>query len=212
MTAAKYLILKDHYEKCLADFGDSSKGVDWPNRDDAAIRYRVMAELVRFPEETFSLIDFGCGLSHFYEYLCASSKNKDMDYCGVDISGRFIAASRDKFPHNRYVEADILVDPWLIEEADYLVANGVFTEKLSLSNEEMWEWVKTMIGELFKKCSVGMACNFMSKHVDWEREDLFHLSLDHLTDYVEDELTKIYVVRKDYGLYEYTIYMYKNPI
>jgi hypothetical protein len=49
----------------------------------------------------------------------------------------------------------------------------------------------------------------MSKHVDWEREDLFHLPFDRLTSFLTNRLSRHFVIRHDYGLYEYTTYVYK---
>ena len=50
----------------------------------------------------------------------------------------------------------------------------------------------------------------MSKEVDWERNDLFHVPVNLLTKYICNYLSKDYVIRHDYGLYEYTIYVYKK--
>ena len=50
----------------------------------------------------------------------------------------------------------------------------------------------------------------MSKQVDWERDDLFHLPLDLLADYLTRNLSRHFVIRNDYGLYEYTVYVYHD--
>jgi hypothetical protein len=50
----------------------------------------------------------------------------------------------------------------------------------------------------------------MSKNVEWERDDLFHLSHDLLTDFITKELSRDYIIRADYQLYEYTTYIYKR--
>jgi len=49
----------------------------------------------------------------------------------------------------------------------------------------------------------------MSKHVDWEREDLFHLPFDVLARFLTRMVTRNFVIRNDYGLYEYTTYVYR---
>jgi hypothetical protein len=49
----------------------------------------------------------------------------------------------------------------------------------------------------------------MTKHLDWERPDLFHLPFDATAEFVTKELTRNYVFRSDYGLYEYTTYIYR---
>ena len=49
-----------------------------------------------------------------------------------------------------------------------------------------------------------------SKNVDWERDDLFHLSLDKLSGFLCEKITRNFVIRNDYGLYEYTVYVLKK--
>jgi hypothetical protein len=51
----------------------------------------------------------------------------------------------------------------------------------------------------------------MSKNVEWEREDLFHVSTDRLLLFLTSELSRHVIMRMDYGLFEYTVYVYKQP-
>ena len=43
----KYLSIVSHYENCLAQSGDSHLGVDWPKKEDAETRYRIMLEIIK---------------------------------------------------------------------------------------------------------------------------------------------------------------------
>lgn len=54
-----------------------------------------------------------------------------------------------------------------------------------------------------------MAFNVMSKNVDWEREDLFHMPLDELSAFLTSSISRNFIIRNDYGLYEYTVYVYR---
>jgi hypothetical protein len=88
--------------------------------------------------------------------------------------------------------------------------NGVFTEKRELSFDEMWDYFTQMIIKIYSLCNKGFAFNVMSKHVDWERDDLFHVPLDTLANFLCSKITRDFVIRNDYGLYEYTVYIYKK--
>ena len=88
--------------------------------------------------------------------------------------------------------------------------NGVFTEKRDLEFDAMFEYMQNLLSLVFDKCKYGIAFNLMSKNVDWEREDLFHVSLDLITGFICKNLTRNFVIRNDYGLYEYTVYVYKE--
>lgn len=211
MTRQKtYLSIVSHYESCLEKHGDTYLGVDWPRKDDVNTRYRVMLEVIKpgTPNKLIRLLDFGCGASHLNEYILGSGM-EDIRYAGLDISEKFVQLSRGKFPFNDFYCVDVLDDDVVVPNFDYVVMNGVFTEKNHLPFGEMLAYFKQVVKKVFALADRGLAFNVMSKHVDWEREDLFHLPLDTLADFLTKDLTRNFVIRNDYGLYEYTAYLYK---
>jgi len=59
----------------------------------------------------------------------------------------------------------------------------------------------------------SMAFNVMSKHVDWERDDLFHLPCDDAIAIAREHLgTRHIRILHDYGLYEYSCLISRAPI
>lgn len=209
MTKSNIQPIIMHYESCLARYGDTHLGVDWPNAEDAEKRYDVMLDLVTRPIVGQTLLDFGCGASHLFRKM-QSGEHSCLKYTGLDISNAFCELSRQKYPHNEYLCLDVLANPNKLQCFDYVVMNGVFTEKRELSFVEMLEYFKLLLRTMFAKVRIGIAFNVMSKAVDWERDDLFHLPLDLLQVFLTKELSRHFVIRNDYGLYEYTVYIYKN--
>ena len=212
-SGPKYRLLADHYEQCLARFGDTPRGVDWPNAEDAARRYGVMLDVIpaapATPTTPVTLLDFGCGASHLYEHI-KSRNMSGIQYSGLDISSRFIELSREKFPEITYYCLDVLSAGTQLPGFDYVVINGVFTEKRSMTFDEMWDFMRQLIRKTFSIARRGLAFNVMSTHVDWKRDDLFHLPLDMLADFLVGEVSRSFVLRNDYGLYEYTAYIYSE--
>jgi cyclopropane fatty-acyl-phospholipid synthase-like methyltransferase len=206
----RYKEIAAHYERCFARHGDNHLGVDWPNAGDAQTRYRVMLELIR-PEapDGSSLLDFGCGASHLYEYILQHGLERRVVYSGLDLSPVFVEASRKKFPAVTYYCADVLSGDGGIPQFDYVVMNGVFTEKGPLSQQEMLDYFRRLVACVFAKTRVGMAFNVMSKQVDWERDDLFHLPFDTLADFLTKDVSRHFILRHDYRLYEYTAYVFR---
>lgn len=210
MNVKSYMSIVRHYESCLEEYGDTCKGVDWPNEADAQTRYRVMLEVIKaHPTGPVTLLDFGCGASHLYDYILRQ-RFDHIAYSGLDLSAAFINLSQRKFPSVHYYNLDILDDSASLPEFDYIVMNGVFTEKRELSFEEMLSYFKEIVTRVFNKAKIAIAFNVMSPYVDWEREDLFHLSLDSLAGFLVKELGRDFVIRNDYGLYEYTAYVYRK--
>jgi cyclopropane fatty-acyl-phospholipid synthase-like methyltransferase len=162
------------------------------------------------PNGEYTLLDFGCGAAHLYDFIIKNSY-KNINYSGLDLSEVFINFCRLKYKKNVFICSDILQTPDQIGIYDYIVLNGVFTEKRDLSFENMFDYFKEMVKILFQKTSIGIAFNVMTKHVDWEREDLFHLPFDLLATFLKSEISRNYTIRNDYGLFEYTVYLFKEP-
>lgn len=210
MDDKKYLNIVSHYEACLEVHGDTHRGVDWPRREDADTRYRVMLDVI--PPEArgrqVSLLDFGCGASHLNDYIIARGL-RHIEYAGLDVSEKFVRLSQGKFPSNRYFCLDVLDGDAALPVFDYIVLNGVFTAKRDLSFDEMFAYFTRLVTRVFAHATVGVAFNVMTKHVDWERDDLFHLPFDAAAAFVKKDLSRNFVFRNDYGLYEYTTYVYR---
>lgn len=211
MDHKKYLNIVSYCESFLEKHGDNYLGVGWTKRqEDADTRYRVMLDAIRSDMPKVKLLDFGCGASHLYEYIL-KHKLDNIEYSGLDLSPKFLNLSRRKFPSVNYYQLDILDDQVDLPGFDYIILNGVFNSKCDLSFEGMFSYFQAIVTKVFDKSRIGIAFNVMSKQVDWEREDLFHLPFDMLAAFLTKRVSRHFVIRHDYGLYEYTTYVYKQP-
>ena len=206
----KHLQIVAHYEACLARFGDTHQGVDWPNLPDAERRYDVMLGVI--PSDVagpVTLLDFGCGAAHLYKHIQNRTMDRRIVYYGLDLSPKFVSLCREKHPDIPFYCLDILHDGASLPEFDYVVMNGVFTERCSLSEAEMMAYFEAVVPQVFEKARTAIAFNVMSKQVEWERPDLFHLSFDALGNFLTDRVSRHFTIRHDYRLYEYTAYVYR---
>ena len=210
VSSKKYLSIVSACQAFLSEHGDTYRGVGWTkSQEDADTRYKVMLEVIKQRDSSkVTLLDFGCGASHLYEYILEQELHS-IEYSGLDLSERFLALSRKKFPSVDYYLMDILEGETALPTFDYIVFNGVFTMKCDLSFDEMYRYFQTVMEIMFTKARIGIAFNVMSKQVDWEREDLFHLPFDVLASFLSSKISRHFVFRHDYGLYEYTTYLYK---
>jgi hypothetical protein len=204
-----YQSIVAHYEHCFEQFGDSPKGLDWPNMPDLVKRYDAMLGVIKNPNDPATFLDFGCGTAMLYDHLQSTPLKRVVTYSGLDASSKFIQHCQKKFPALTFYWLDVMQSPDALPPFDYIVMNGVFTEKRTLSFDEMFAYVAKMLSIVFAKARVGVAFNVMSKHVDWERDELFHLPMDLLGSFLTTKLSRNFVIRNDYGLYEYTTYVYK---
>jgi SAM-dependent methyltransferase len=202
--------IKNHYEQCFLIHGDNHRGADWPNEDDLIKRYKVMSSIIRENDSNI-ILDFGCGTGMFYNFL--NKENLNIDYIGIDISKPLIQVAKEKYKNINFYEIDILKNKSNFNFSyDYAICNGVFTEKLNLTNDDMFLFLKEIITILFEKSRKGIAFNIMSNIVDFKRDDLFYLDFNSLLSFVSEKLTRNFIIRNDYGLYEYTVYLYKESL
>jgi len=203
--------LLGHFDQCLEEHGDTPRGAHWPNEEDRLTRFGVMLDVIpKGVVESVVLCDLACGTGELLRYI-RDSEIRNINYVGADLSARALAFARDKFPDTKFVEIDVTDPHAKLDKiaCDYLVANGLFTVKWDLSYEQMWRFLESTIRRIWPHVRRGIAFNVMSKIVDWERDDLFHVPMDDLAGLLHELAGRRVRIRADYGLYEYTAFAYR---
>ena len=212
MSNKSYLTLATHYKNCLIEGGDTFSGMGWPRQEDNFVRFAVMTEMIKphlRVNRKLSILDFGCGTSHFYDYLAKNGLGESVKYTGLDILKESVLISKLKHPNNKYICADIIEDDSLLGMYDFILINGVFTQKLNMKSSDMKFFFQSILKILFKHTKIGISFNAMSQFVDFKKRGAFHLSLDYLCSFLCKEMSRNFIIRHDYGLYENTVLVYK---
>jgi SAM-dependent methyltransferase len=200
-------------EEDLIAYGDSFRGAGYTkSKDQADQRYALMLGVIRDQRGLVSLLDFGCGLGHFLDYIEEHAADREIRYTGLDLSARYLAAARQRRPGARFIQMDVLESDADLPDYDYAVLNGLFNYRGALDYQTMLQYWKDLTSAVYRHCRAGLAFNVMSKIVDWERDDLFHLPFDTMAEFVGRHLSRHFVIRHDYRAYEYTTYVYRQPI
>lgn len=200
-----------HYEQCLAKYGATPRGVDWPNADDLAARFGVMLELLAESRERPALLDLGCGPGFALDYLNATGGVDRVEYHGIDLSNTMLDVARTRWPKHEFSCRDIIAAPLPEQSVDVVIMNGLLTERASLSVETMTALAESLVAAAFRVARIGIAFNVMNAHVDWQRDDLFYWPLDPLAHFLKRQVSPNYALRADYGLYEYTCFVTRRP-
>jgi SAM-dependent methyltransferase len=211
MTDKVYHKIIEHYEKCLEKHGASAQGMDWPNEEALQTRFKVMLGVTNHTSLPVSILDLGCGAGLLLDHINSQKHLRNISYWGIDISDKMIDIATKRHAKSRFESRDILENPLPESCVDYIVMNGVLTEKRELTQREMLSYAQKLIKAAFAACKNGIAFNVMSTHVDWQRDDLFHWALDDIVNFLIKDCSRHISIRMDYGLYEYTIYLYKTP-
>jgi AAA ATPase-like protein len=150
----------------------------------------------------------GFGLARPSRQLTTTGRS-EITYSGLDLAPEGLALSRRKYDRVPYYGLDVLAPGVELPDFDYVVMNGVFTERRELPVDEMLAYMLAVLETMFARTRVGLAVNVMSAHLGWELPHLFHLSFDRLAAALTARLTRNLVVRADYGLPDYTVYLYR---
>jgi SAM-dependent methyltransferase len=203
-----YKSLQLHYERRLAEHGPTAKGMDWPNAQDLEKRFTVLTDVIDL-NQTSRLLDLGCGVGLLIDHLEQRQLINKFIYLGVDISPKMILAGKELHSSFQFEVRDVLQRPYNENQFDYIIMNGLLTEKQEMTQAQMLDFAKQIIMTSYRSCSKGISFNVMSSHVDWKRDDLFHWELDDIVSFLIKNCSRKIRIMMDYGLYEYTVHLKK---
>jgi SAM-dependent methyltransferase len=206
--------LKQHYSKKFAEFGATPKGVDWNKKEDVELRYDMMLNVI-IPNaiskgKPITLLDVGCGYGGLYWYA-KNKKQLKLRYTGIDVAEKMIVYAARKTREAKFICQDIFnfSDK---NRFDYVVCNGILTQKLATSVIDMDRFAYKLIKKLFSLCKIGMAFNVMSTKVNFMVDNLYYKSPVEIFAFCQAEITPKIKIDHSYPLYEYTVYLYQEKI
>ncbi|MCR9195030.1 MAG: class I SAM-dependent methyltransferase [Hyphomonas sp.] len=214
--------MADDVRKVIEPIAEHFKGkrptpeaVLWPNAKDLVNRFDAMVNSVNWrdysPDRRLRILDIGCGPGFLLDYLQQRGLIEHVDYTGIDLNLEILESAQERWPQHKFECRDIRQTPYPEGAFELAVLCGVFTVKFTLSQAQMLRLMVETLKATWRSVTESIAFNVMSKHVDWEREDLFHLPCDEAIALIRSELgTRQISVLHDYGLYEYTCVVRKR--
>lgn len=201
-----------HYTAAFREYGATPEGVDWgSSRDNLQIRYRnMLAVMKNSAAKKHSLLDVGCGYAGLFAYAC--EHNIQLDYTGLDISEDMINWAIEHYAKSAQFIHDDIYNLDINNKYDYVICNGILTQKLDVSESDMDAYSKDMIKIMFSIARTGVAFNMMTTHVNYFADNLFYKNPVEMFSWCVSELSPYVKIDHSYPLYEYTMYVYKEPL
>jgi SAM-dependent methyltransferase len=203
-------LLRRHYQEKFSLHGPTSEGVDWgADESKMLLRYQKMQAVVEAPwSRNASLLDVGCGYGGLFSYL--AQKQAKIDYTGIDIADNMVQWAREKLGAGTFVCGDILSHDFK-RDFDYVVCSGILTQKLDVPAIEMDRFATYLIKRMFGLCKRGVAFNIMTTKVNFFSNNLYYRNPAEMFSWCISEITPHIRIDHAYPLYEYTIYLYREP-
>lgn len=198
----------EYYAGKLAQYGETPQGVDWNGEEGQARRFLQLCKIVD-ASEPFSVNDLGCGYGALYDFLASSSET--FWYTGIDVSEEMVRAAERRYfdrTQARFIRA---VEPDRV--ADYGVASGIFNVRLGRSDEQWLAYMEATLDVLNRTSRRGFAFNCLTSYSDADkmRDYLYYADPCQLFHLCKRRYSRNVALLHDYGLYEFTILVRKQP-
>jgi SAM-dependent methyltransferase len=196
--------ISNFYKKNFNAYGDSFESVGWGDVSSQYLRFQKLTDgLIK---EGSSILDYGCGLGHFVDYL-ENQHLKKYQYVGIDLCDSFIKHAMQKYHSKKNINfytGDISQKNLRNHSFDIAIASGVF----SLKQENIETYTFQTLSKMFELVDESVSVNFLTKHCDYELEKNIH----HDPSAILKEAFKITSnlrLLHDYELYEFTLILNK---
>jgi ubiquinone/menaquinone biosynthesis C-methylase UbiE len=152
-----------------------------------------------------TLLDVGCGLGYFYEYLRQHHKN--VRYIGYDLVEPFIVANRKKFPEGTFRVADISRDA--IEDSyDYAILCQVFNNRYK--DADNLEILRVAMNKCFSQAKKAVSIDMLSTYVSYRDDNLYYFSPEEIFS-IAKNMTPFVSLLHGYLEHHFTIQLFKAP-
>ena len=193
------------------------EAVLYPNAKDVLHRFQAMISAIDWrrydTDRRLRLLDVGCGPGFLLDYLDQIGLLDRVSYVGTDLNREIVEVAAKRWPNHTFHVCDIRQQPFGPGEFDVAILCGIFTARFTLGEQAMRRLMMETLTATWPSVDQYLAFNVMSKHVDWERDDLFHLPTDDAIGLARNTLGARNVrILHDYGLYEYTCVIFRAPI
>lgn len=191
------------YRESFKQHGDTPEGVQW-STDGQRFRFEKLVALATAEHGSLkgaSILELGCGLGHFYEFL---KQSYSVDYLGIDLVPEMIYKARDKHPEANFMVND--ADSVLGLQYDYVFLSGVFNAPFRYDAKE---FMHSVLSSGFKNAKKAMVFNFTSAHVNFHSEGANYYAPDEVFAFCLDNLSKKVALHHHYRNCDVAVYVAK---
>ena len=175
------------YAQRIAKFGTERSVLSTGTLQKEMERYDRITSIGILDSDRTVVLDVGCGLSNYYEYLI--SKKFIGEYIGIDVSLEMLEISKLKFPKNLYMCGELEEIQADVKEVDFIVSSQTFNRKLHFSDN--YEEIENFIKSAVDIARHGVAFDLMSDHVDFFEEKHFYYSPERIFQFCKKEFKKV---------------------
>lgn len=197
-----------YYSEKLAELGETPRGVDWNGEESQTLRFGQLCTIIDTSNH-FSINDLGCGYGALYDFL--TNKYQEFSYSGIDVSESMIRAAEQRYKDKSQARFILSSEPDKV--ADYGIASGIFNVRMGRSDDEWRSYLEATLDKLDQTSRIGFTFNCLTSYSDADkmRDYLYYADPCVLFDLCKRRYSRNVALLHDYGLYEFTILVRKQP-
>ncbi len=191
------------YEKRLAEFGASPKGVLWKNVEGQLLRFEMLAGIipVEAASQTISVNDLGCGYGALFDFLLTLPGVEISRYRGYDISKAMLEQAKKRITDPR---AAFAISGEALEVADYSFVSGAYNLIMQAAILEWRDYAARSLCRLWDRTAKGLAFNMLSATEQVVVGNLYRTPPDFFIDLFRRLKAEVTLI-DDYPLDEWTL-------
>jgi len=202
-----YQQARQYFEERLTAHGATARGVDWNSETAQELRFSQLIKVIH-PDQSFTLLDYGCGYGALAGYLLRLNYPLEK-YVGFDILESMVVKARELYAAQTGWVFTSQFDA--LAEVDFAIASGIFNLKLDTPFND---WTQYVTGELHKMDRLtrkGFSFNMLTMYSDAEhmRPHLYYADPCYLFDYCKRHFSRNVALLHDYEVYDFTIIVRK---
>lgn len=202
MNDADKAEIASRYRARLEQHGANSAALATGTPERQEIRFGVLAGVGDL--DGARVLDLGCGLGDFYQFLL--QRGIRPQYTGYDITPEFVGHAKARFPEAHFEVRDVQTEG-IPEKFDYVVSSQTFNNRLA--HEDNMKVMQDVLRIGYEASEKGMAIDMFTSYVDFREDRLFYYSPEEVFRFCKT-LTKRVLLRHDYPLFEFTVYLYRD--
>jgi len=93
---------------------------------------------------------------------------------------------------------------------DYVVASGTYNVKQSTRKNNWMKYFHNNLYVMYQLCRRGIVFNIMTEFVDSRYPHLYYATVDEISAFAVNKLSRRFIVDHSYPLFEFTTAVYRN--
>ena len=190
------------YQRRISEHGETFLSLGSGSKEHQNIRFNILKDKIK---NNYSILDVGCGLGDFYNYLIQNDIH--VDYYGVDLVPEFINQAKKTYPGVKFEVRDILENSFDNDSFDVVVCSQVLN--YNLSDESNIDNAKLMIKQMHAISRVHLVCDFVTDYVDYKDDHLFYYKPEEIFSFCKTLSKRVDLIHS-YPLFEFCVFLYTD--